>query len=1170
MVAVLAIMLVHLLESAVRVPPVLLVSFDGMRADYITSGRADTPNFDMLRKEGCTVAPGITPSFVSKTFPNHWTLVTGRYEESHGIVANSMFDPRYPGEVFTMSNTEEKWWNRAEPIWRSAQKQGRKVATLFWPGSETPHDGKLPDYFFHYNGSMPFNQRVDKVVEWLTLPEPDRPDFITLYFEEPDHSGHLFGPDSGEVSEAIRKADDILGELKRRLEAVGAWDSLNMVVTADHGMASISPSRVVTLSEYVDTSLFTLSDTSPVSAVWPSSDDPAVLQSLRDSLDAAPHVSAYLKHELPARLHYSRHVRIAPLLVLAQEGWSIRLDEAAPLPTDRGAHGYDNALPSMHPIFVARGPSFRRGYSVNSTFENVHVHSLLAAALALQPELLPSTNGSLFVSNSGGGGTGSSSSSSSSSGGAPTVEAGTVEAGTLLQSPGPHDAQWLPMSNRRFVPLAGTVNDTAGAAAAGKQDVWYPRGDRVTVVPVDGAHFLGGSIFDLQVLIPQTVWTSHSAHQAAVSGAPSSSSAAFVTVRIDGQSAEKFCNGHNSNGRRQQQQRKGQRKAASASVISLSTANITTTEYHVLDIRTCQMPELPQATPSDDHSAGRDIDVIVALGGRDVQKLTWRVRAPTRAGARNVILIVGDGMSLPMISAARVAAGSATQQNGKLTHTFATDKMEHIGLVRTNSLEALVTDSAASASAYNTGHKTVDGSTGVYPDATTDVTAVDYTKDLDNPRVETLPEYLRRRDPHFAIGVATTASVVDATPAALWGHSSNRHRSTQLAAQALELPGGPVDVILGGGGSAFDGSNQEKDQHPPSMGALAEDEFVGGHGFVHVTTATELEDAVSSSTAPAERLLGLFSNETMSTYIDRHLQPLREAEGGVNLEGHPEQPGLQQMALSALDVLHRKAVRGGSGFYLMVEGASIDKQAHACDTHRMLTELIELQQTIGAVLEWVKEHAPDTLVVVTSDHSTGGFDVYGSIDTDGWNGAGNDTNSAEETEQRLGTIRKYGHSRWPDYRDTDGDGMPDTFTEAQHNLAGMNNNHPGYIENFQLKKVSHWLYEESTRQAVVGLNVGTNIGAQAHTSSSSGKSIHSPLVPIAKPHARVLLSSAHASCSSPLFMRLTPCSLLCHLPLPLKRCILLPTSWFLRRDQGPISSVGRSTTRKSSSEWLQQ
>jgi alkaline phosphatase/predicted AlkP superfamily pyrophosphatase or phosphodiesterase len=992
--------------------------------------------------------------------------VTGRYEESTGIVANHMRDPRYPAEAFSMASKEEKWWDQAEPIWRSAQKQGRKVATLFWPGSETPHDGKLPDYFFPYNNTMPFSTRVDQVVEWLTSSQLDRPDFITLYFEEPDHSGHLFGPDSPEVSEAVKKADSILGELQRKLEAVGAWDSLNIIVTADHGMTEISPERVVTLSDYVDTSSFLLSDDSPVSAIWPlgtnSTDQAAAdqladqLQSLRDSLAVAPHVSAYLKHELPSRMHYSKNVRIAPLLVAADEGWTIRLNADSPLPTDKGAHGYDNALMSMRPIFVARGPSFRRGYAVNGTFENVHVHALLAAAMALERALLPPTNSSLFL-NSGSGGA-------------------MVEPGTLLRSPGPHGAQWLSMSDPRFIPIAGSANGTAGKVAAGNLDVWQPRVDEVTVYPVDGAHFVGGSIFDLQVLVPNVVWISHSAYQAE-SSASTSTSVPFLSVRIDGKAAVDFCRGNNGG-----QQLKGRRRAESES--SLSMTNITATEYHVLSIRACTTPTLPRAATGDGYSAGQDIEVAVALGGTEVHRLQWRVRAPTKAGAKNAILIIGDGMSLPMISAARAAAGSATQNNGKLTRTFPTDGMDHIGIVRTNSLEALVTDSAASASAYNTGHKTYDGATGVYPDTTVDVTAEKCELDEDNPRVETFAEYLRRRDPHFAIGVATTASVVDATPAAVWGHCSNRHRSTQLAAQALELPGGPADVLLGGGSSAFDGTNQKLDQHPPSMAALAEDRFVTDHGFVHVTTAAELEGAVDG----ADRLLGLFANSTMSTYIDRQLDSLREVGDGVNLLGQPQQPGLQQMAMSALKVLHRKAERYGSGFYLMVEGASIDKQAHACDTHRMLTELIELQQTIGAVLEWVEANAPDTLVVVTSDHSTGGFDVYGSIDSDEWNSAGNDTHSPEQTEQRLGSIRKYGHSRWPDYRDTDGDGVPDTFAEAQHNLAGMNNNHPEYAENFQLKRVAHWLYDDALRQEVVGLNVRSNIGGDDHTNSSSGMS----------------------------------------------------------------------------------
>src|SRR3954468_9680589 len=184
-------------QHAAAGPPILiLISFDGWRWDYIE--RQPAPNLKALAARGVR-ATKLIPSFPVLTFPNHYTIATGLYPEHHGIVGNSMHDPSVP-DRFTMSSETAKdarWWG-GEPIWVTAVGQGRKAATMFWPGTEAAIDGFRPTYWKPYDKSFATLDRVKQVLEWLALPAPEQPALISLYFEEVDTAGHDFGPDSPE------------------------------------------------------------------------------------------------------------------------------------------------------------------------------------------------------------------------------------------------------------------------------------------------------------------------------------------------------------------------------------------------------------------------------------------------------------------------------------------------------------------------------------------------------------------------------------------------------------------------------------------------------------------------------------------------------------------------------------------------------------------------------------------------------------------------------------------------------------------------------------------------------------------------------------------------------------------------------------------------------------
>lgn len=365
----------------------LLVSMDGFRWDYIEM--ASTPNFDDFAAKG-TRADYINPSFVTKSLPCHYTMVTGLYEESHGIIANAMYDPVF-NETFNWQTTETKWWDGGEPVWVTAGKQGLKTASYFWHGSETTIRGFRPDFFYAYNRSVPFKERVDTVVQWLSN-SAFGVDIATLYFYQPDRTGHVFGPNSPEIRSKVEEMDDLLGYIVGELENADVLEHVNIIVTSDHGMAEIDYlSMHIDLSAYLDMdAIEQIPTTGPVSNILPR---PGMEDDVIRNLSGVPHLHVYRKDDIPSRWHYKNHRRILPILVVADEGWMIVKGPQEYTNPEKGAHGYDNELPSMKPIFFARGPNIRKGYKTQP-FNSVDIYPLVCNLLGIQPA---PNNGSLDI-----------------------------------------------------------------------------------------------------------------------------------------------------------------------------------------------------------------------------------------------------------------------------------------------------------------------------------------------------------------------------------------------------------------------------------------------------------------------------------------------------------------------------------------------------------------------------------------------------------------------------------------------------------------------------------------------------------------------------------------------------------------------------------------------------
>jgi predicted AlkP superfamily pyrophosphatase or phosphodiesterase len=366
-------------------PIVILVSLDGWRWDYLD--RAQVPRLRALARAGVR-SEGLIPPFPSKTFPSHYTIVTGLYPEHHGIISNNMLDARI-GERFSMNAPTAKdtrWWG-GEPLWITAQKQGQIAASMFWPGSDVEIQGMRPAHWRLYDDGVANRDRVSQVIEWLRLPEAGRPTFITLYFSDVDSVGHRAGPESNEVLEAAADLDRLVGALVDGVNALRLSTPVHYVIVSDHGMSQTSLERLIPLDDYLDPATVDLIDSSPVVGVWPRTI--TADEAYRALAGKHPALAVYKREDVPPELHFSSNARIPPVIGIAADGWTVttRAQRTQWQQAGRrmgGQHGYDPRLRSMHGLFIASGPQFRIGVTVPA-FENVHLYELMARVLGLTP-----------------------------------------------------------------------------------------------------------------------------------------------------------------------------------------------------------------------------------------------------------------------------------------------------------------------------------------------------------------------------------------------------------------------------------------------------------------------------------------------------------------------------------------------------------------------------------------------------------------------------------------------------------------------------------------------------------------------------------------------------------------------------------------------------------------
>lgn len=374
--------------QAQKTPYVVMVSFDGFRHDYVE--RYNLPNFKKLISKGAA-AEALIPSFPSKTFPNHYTLVTGLYPGNHGLVDNEFYDPEQQKlyAIRKREMVEDPVFYGGTPLWQLAQQQGMKSASFYWVGSEAKIQGSFPDYYRLYDVNVKNEERIEQTINWLKLPEADRPHFISLYFSLVDHEAHASGPTSAETQKVLHTADSILGMLMTKVEATKL--PVNIIVVSDHGLYEME--REAKVFRYVN-QLINIKDTTVVFANAGSQVHfyTKRVDSLYKALKAQErNFKVYKQSEFPERWHY-KHIRSGDILIVAEPG-------AYFMTTPRdlskwegtgnfGEHGYDPTLTKdVNGIFYAMGPNVKRGVKLKP-FENIHVYPFVAKILGLKiPEI---------------------------------------------------------------------------------------------------------------------------------------------------------------------------------------------------------------------------------------------------------------------------------------------------------------------------------------------------------------------------------------------------------------------------------------------------------------------------------------------------------------------------------------------------------------------------------------------------------------------------------------------------------------------------------------------------------------------------------------------------------------------------------------------------------------
>lgn len=359
---------------------VVVLSLDGFRDDY--QSKAHTPNLDAMDREG--VSGSFQPCFPSLTFPNHYAMATGLYPDNHGLVGNEFWDAQHGHyRIGDRQAVENPAFYLGEPVWNTAKRQGVQTASFYWVGSETAVGGSQPHRWKRFDNSVPYTDRADSVLSWLSLPEPERPHLVMWYIEEPDHTGHHYNPEHQNTAQMITQVDSVIGYFRRGLSRLPHANKVDFIVVSDHGMGRFDEERTVNLADYLPLDSFEHVATGPFTHLYPKA---GYTEEAIRRLSRVKGIKVYRKDQLPARLHYGTSPRIGEIVVMAEMGVTVYFSpKGLPKRILAAGHGFDNLYPEMLSLFKAAGPHFEAGRHIVEPIPNITLYPLICELLGIKP-----------------------------------------------------------------------------------------------------------------------------------------------------------------------------------------------------------------------------------------------------------------------------------------------------------------------------------------------------------------------------------------------------------------------------------------------------------------------------------------------------------------------------------------------------------------------------------------------------------------------------------------------------------------------------------------------------------------------------------------------------------------------------------------------------------------
>ena len=360
---------------------VILISIDGFRHDYAEKYQAT--NLLEIIQEGSSTS-SLIPCYPSKTFPNHYSIVTGMYPENHGIVGNYFYEPNRDDYYMANQSTkvQDGSWYGGKPLWALANQHEFKSATFFWVGSEAEINGSRPTYYKKYDSKITGDTIVNQIIDWLRLPKDDRPQLVNAYFSLVDKAGHDYGVDSPELKNAVLEMDQYIGKLREQISQLHI--PVNLIIVSDHGMTNTNYEIPIYYEDFIN--LKNINHIYRDALIMIYSNDSFILNAMYDTLKLNERdlYTVYKKENIPAQYHFQNSERIGDLLLVANPP---NIFSSKKNINGKGTHGYDPKYKDMHGVFFATGPNIKKALKINS-FENIHIYPMVANLLNIPYDTL--------------------------------------------------------------------------------------------------------------------------------------------------------------------------------------------------------------------------------------------------------------------------------------------------------------------------------------------------------------------------------------------------------------------------------------------------------------------------------------------------------------------------------------------------------------------------------------------------------------------------------------------------------------------------------------------------------------------------------------------------------------------------------------------------------------